>query len=237
MKIIGIICVGPREYERYLEETLKDKTKLCDKIIVLGDGLKEKRTLKLCQKFNNVEYYETSKKLFNTEQWKLKQTALWLAREYNPDWILAFDADELMDYRINRQELEKMASRNVNSYWFRFVHLWNDRNHYRTDYGWRGLDKIIFYRYRPEEEQKFVKRALHCGLAPKYAHKNSEASGYIVKHLGYMKPAHRPAKVRRYQKYDPIGFYKPLKWYRSIKNEGDIKVFNEQEFVKTISTL
>ncbi len=236
MNIIGIVCIGPGEYKRYLKEVLEEKSKLCDKIIALGDGLKERKTLELCNQFHNVEYYETLKSLFNEEQWKLKQTALWLARGYNPDWVLAFDADELMDYRINRQVLEDMANQNVNSYGFTFVHLWGDRNHIRVDRGWRGLNKVIFYKYQSKREQKFPKKALHCGLVPEYANKGTQFSGYIVKHLGYMLPKDRPAKTFRYQTYDSKGFIKPLWWYNSIKTEGEVIEFNEQKFIESMPT-
>lgn len=237
MNIIGVVCVGPNEYKRYLKEVLEDKLELCDKIVVLGDGLKERKTFELCKQLKNVEYYETEKSLFNTEQWKLKQTALWVASGYHPDWVLAFDADELIDYRINRQVLENMASQDVNSYGFNFVHLWGDREHIRVDRGWKSLNKVIFYKYQSGREQKFPKRALHCGLVPEYAHKKGiQFSGYLVKHLGYMKPEDRPSKVIRYQTYDKLGFYKPQFWYDSIMKEGTIIPFNEKEFIKTVPT-
>lgn len=231
MKIVGIVCVGNEE-NRYLEEVLEEKEKLCDTIIALGDAPTD-NTPAICQSFKKVQYHQVKQPLFATKQWLLKQTALNIAENENPDYILAFDADELLDNRVDREALEKLTERGEN-FTFQFVHLWDDREHIRVDKGWRGLRKVIFYKYKPHEKQEFRKQSLHCGVAPLYAHKAVKFSGYIVKHLGYMNPLHRSTKVKRYKEYDAQGFYKPLWWYQSINQEGEIEEFNEEEFVKSI---
>ncbi|MEW6606034.1 MAG: glycosyltransferase [bacterium] len=227
LKIVGITCVY-NEARKYLKEVLIEKSKLCDKIIVLGDSPTDE-TKEICEKFSKVEYRETKERLFNTHQWLLKELALKYASYKKPDWILAFDADELFEKRVNRKVLEELAFKGHNSYYFRFVHLWDDREHIRVDRGWDKLYKVIFYKFQPDQEQKFAKKALHCGLAPLYAHQKPrpEVSGYIVKHLGYMKPEDRKKKFLRYNRFDSSGFYKPKWWYNSIIEKGKIIPFEE----------
>lgn len=235
MKIIAAGCVGPGESKRYLKETLENLTRIADKVVILGDK-PDKETRDMCIFFKGVTYYETEESLFNTKQWLLKQTLLSLIGNEDPDWIYMSDMDEIPDNRVNRETLEELANRGADSYEFAYVHNWTDREHIRVDKGWKGLSKVIFYKYQPDEQQTFPKRALHCGLVPKYAHRNSAVSGYIVKHLGYMTPKDRPKKVERYKTYDKKGFYKPNWWYESIKTDGDVVEFNEEEFIKSLPT-
>ena len=235
MNIIGAGCCGPGESDRYLKETLENLTRITDKVVILGD-MPDEKTSKICKEFKGVTYYETTERLFNTKQWLLKQTLLSLVGKENPDWIYCSDMDEVPDNRINRQVLGDMANKGVNSYGFTFVHLWGDREHIRISRGWRGLNKVIFYRYQPDKEQKFPKKSLHCGLVPEYANKNVKFSGMIVKHLGYMLPKDRPAKIERYEKYDKLGFIKPKWFYDSIKTNGEVDAFDESEFIQTMPT-
>lgn len=234
LRIVGVSIVGEGEGKRYLKEVLKEKSRLCDKIVILAH-CPDILTENVCKSFSKVVYYWTNEKeIWATKQWQIKEWALQLVSKENPDWILAFDADELMDYRVDRKVLENLAFKKYNSYYFRFVHLWNNKRHIRIDGSWDRLYKVIFYKYQKDKEQKFRRSALHCGVAPLYAHQSPGMSGYLVKHYGYMKLEDRDKKVERYNKYDPRGFYKPQRWYNSIKEEGKIIIFDEKEFVKSI---
>jgi len=227
-RVIGQLCVGPGEGDRYLAEILEDKSRFCDVIIVLGDGPIDEKTRKVAKSFPKVKYFQLKESIFHTKQWMLKQTAQQLAIKEKPDWILAFDADDLFEKALTPKKFQELIAHEDPSWMFRYVHLWGDREHYRVDKFWK-MNKPILYRYNPDVSQMFKPTPLHTGLVPKAYYKYASSSPYIVEHLGYMDPKDMPLKIARYKKYDPESKYTAEGYYESMKAKAHVELYDPEK--------
>ncbi len=243
MKIIGMGVVGRGEADKYLKLTLDHNLPLVDKMVIWGDAPDEATEKIIFSYGDKIEYHRYPESIWATGQWKIKESLFryvikHLAGESNP-WVLAFDFDELFDDRLTREKLEELANRKATAYEFNFIQLWDDENHMRVDGGWGDFWNVRFFKYQPEQSQEWLRKPLHCGLWPIYARRQAIMIPYIVRHYGYMNPAHRKKKVERYDKYDPQRVYQDKEWYQSMKYEATdermiIREFNETDYINRI---
>ncbi|MFW5902609.1 MAG: glycosyltransferase family 2 protein [archaeon] len=234
MKIGAYLVVAEGEGDRFLDKALDKLSTLVDFIYIWGDNTDEK-TKKLCLSYPNVIFYNHPESIWKEKQWEIKRTICQRLRKWNPDWVIAQDADEVLDYRLNREKLEKLANKDETiAYEFYCVHLWNDEKHMRVDKGWGNFQNVRFFKYIEDSNFNWKKTKLHCGLAPLYAYRWRGTSGYMFKHYGYMREEDRKKKIERYEKLDPNGQYLNKEWYESIKRKPSIREFNEKEFSKKL---
>jgi len=228
MKIAGFLIVGRGEADRYLPNVLKRLEPLCDRIFIWGNN-PDKRTDALCKKYDYCRYPQDQ---WGKKQWLIKEIHLKRnVKPYNPDWIICVDADEILDKNFTREKAEEMATWGEIAYEFYCVQLWDRENQMRIDGGWGNFWNVRYYKFIPEASLDFVKRPLHCGLAPVYAYNWCAKSGMIFKHYGYMKKEDREKKWERYQKFDPEMKYFSPNWYKSILGgKPKLQKFNEDRF-------
>lgn len=231
--------VGKGEADKYLKQVLDHNLPLVDKMVIWGDAPDEKTDRLILSYGNKVEYRRYPESMWATKQWLIKESLFRYVIAHKPDWILAFDADEIFDDRLTRAKLEELASGKATSYDFNFIQLWDDEKHMRVDGGWGDFWNCRFYKYQENQDQSWLRKALHCGLWPIYARQQAIMIPYIVKHYGYMKPEHRPAKIWRYDTYDPQKVYQDKEWYASMKFEQSdprIKImeFNEEDYINRL---
>lgn len=211
MNIVGFMVVGPGEADKYLDLVLTRNKKLCDDIIAvcnncdyITEDLLIKHKVWIIHDNREWGYYQD----------RIKQDAYKKIEWLNPDWILPFDADEIFDYNLTREDLEKMASNPLyESYQFYFIQYWNDRQHHNKDLGFWN---VRFFKYK-RDEYKWENKPLHCGLAPRWAYETAWFAPNVVHHLGLMKEEHRRAKIARYEKFDPNTKYLSKWFYNQLE--------------------
>lgn len=128
-----LICGIPTKNEEWIiGKTLSILTKFCDKIIILDDNSTD-NTENICKNFENVRFIKRySKNVLDTGMSALGKTELFnYLTEYNPEYILMLDADEIptpsfIDFFNN-------IDKTIYCWCIRFINLYKDEHHYRTD--------------------------------------------------------------------------------------------------------
>lgn len=234
MNIIGMGIAGAGEADKYLKQVLDANLPLVDKMIVWGDA-PDAETEKVLLSYDKIEYHRYPESIWAQKQWLIKESLfLRYVVPHSPDWVLSFDFDEIFDSRIDRAKLEELGSAKATSYYFNFIQLWDDEQHMRTDAGWGDFWNVRFWKYQPHMDQSWLRKSLHCGLAPVYAYQQGIYAPYIVKHYGYMNPVDRAKKVERYTVHDPQRVFQSKSWYDSMTKEGDIRAFDEGDYITRI---
>ena len=90
---------------------------------------------------------------------------------------------------------------------------WDDEGHYH-----KGLSfwNIRFFKPKLELGMQYLKKPVHCGLAPPYAYKFGTYVPHLVRHFGLIKSEDRQNKVERYQRYDPEARHKSFLYYEAL---------------------
>ena len=184
IRIIGIMVCGPNEADRYLEKSLKEFKRLCDDALIVTNNADDK-TKQLIRTYE-YETYEDNRE-WGIAQPDIKSTLLQRAGEKRPDWIIAIDSDEVFAPDFTREEAERLASTGEIAYNFLVVNLYNDEEHFAHSTGIQRFWNIRFYKYLPEHGLQFLRKSLHCGLAPPIAYKYGWHAPYYLLHYGLMK--------------------------------------------------
>lgn len=224
MRIIGIMVCGA-EADRYLEKSLKEFKRLCDDALIATNNADEK-TKELIKTYGYRQYEDNRE--WGIHQPSIKTDLLGAVRELNPDWIIALDSDEVFAPQFTRDEAERLAQTDEIAYNFLVVNLYNDEQHFAHSTGIQRFWNIRFYKYLPEHGLQFLKKNLHCGLAPPIAYKYGWHAPYYLLHYGLMKPEDRARKVARYQKYDPNKRFKSGTYYDELNTELPMRVFDPE---------
>ena len=219
-KIVGYAVVGAGEADRYLENTLKEFDRLTDDVIICLNS-DDKKVKKLVEKYG-FWWYEDFRE-WGIHQPTIKTELLRKTLLLKPDWILALDADETFTPDLTRKKLEELTQ-HKNAFYFYIINLWNSRERYS-----KGLSfwNIRFFKPKPDMGLQFMKKPLHCGLAPPYAYKFGTYVPYLVRHYGLMKPADRLKKVERYEKYDPQALHKSQTYCDALKQDSVCSPYDE----------
>lgn len=221
MRIVGICVCGP--HEKYLERTLKEFKRLCDDTIIATNNADE-QTIKTIESYGFKHYPDNRE--WGIAQPDIKTSLLGRAGELNPDWIIALDADEVFAPDFTRQEAERLAGTGEIAYYFLVVNLYNDEEHFAHGTGIQRFWNIRYYKYLPEHGLQFLRKSLHCGLAPPIAYKYGWHAPYYLLHYGLMLPEDRQRKQERYQKYDPTKKFKAGAYYDELGMELPMRKFD-----------
>lgn len=215
MRIIGLMVCGAGEADRYLRKTLEEFKRLCDGAMIATCNATEKEKQMIAE--YGFDQYEDNRE-WGKFQPDIKTDLLKRIGEKNPDWIVALDADETLP-TVDRAELERLTV-GRESCMFYVVNLWNDITHYSKGLGFWN---VRFFKYLPERGQQYLRKPLHCGLAPPYFYalpaKETHVPHQMV-HYGLMKESDRMRKVSRYRQYDPDAIYKGRQYYDALAARG-----------------
>lgn len=214
MKIIGYGICGPGEAGRYMRETLREFSLICDEVIICVNGGPEyvHAEVDLIKEFGFKWHRDTRE--WGKVQWKIKQDFLdnvvsKVAKE--GDMMVCLDMDETLDPALSR---EWIISAPLDAYHVFVVDLWNDRLHYKPEscfwnvrmWRWNGVTK-------------FKEKPVHCGLAPEWAYHYHRFAPFLLFHKGLMNPYDRKRKLERYKRYDPDAKHLDRKYYRMLEDD------------------
>lgn len=205
------------EHKRLFDETL----------CILNNTEPETANLIRKQKFH---WYRDNRE-WGKEQHRIKNDALAYLLKLKPEWIMGLDADEVFGYTLTRKALEDLAQKGERAWYFYFINLWNDQEHYLPEL---CFWKCIFFKVLNNFPIQVGNQPLHPGLVPEYARQYGFYAPYIVKHYGLMKKEDRQKKVERYEKYDPRAIYKSSSYYDSLKSKSPGIPFDESRVIKMV---
>ena len=222
MRIIGLGVCGNGEAGRYMENTLKVFKRLCDDAIIVTNNASQKEK-DLIKKYGFWQYEDNRE--WGIHQPDIKTDLLIRIAKLKPDWIIPLDMDEEFLESFTREEFEKMTIDKVGFYCY-IVNMWNDLEHYA-----RGLSffNIRAFKFLPDEGMQYLRKPVHCGLAPPYFYQFGTYVPLIVKHYGLMKKEDRMKKIERYQRYDPRAVHKSRSYYDALGMDSTGTRYVEEE--------
>lgn len=229
MKIIGLAVIGPNE--KYLDKPLADFKRLCDNVLIATNNADEE-TLKKIQSYG-FDHYEDNRE-WGIHQPTIKSELLTKAGQYNPDWVIALDADEQFAPEFTREEAERLSAMGEIAFHFLIVNLYGDENHFAHSTGIQRFWNVRFYKYLPQYGLQFQRKSLHCGLAPPIAYHYGWHAPFYVLHYGLLLKKDRAKKAERYRKYDPNKRYKAGTYYDELTMELPMYKFDPQGLLRKL---
>jgi len=224
-----MVC-GPNE--KYLERTLQEFKRLCDNVLIATNNADE-ATIKLIDDYGFNQYEDN--RVWGIHQPSIKTDLLTRASAYNPDWIIALDADEVFAPSFTRAEAERLAQTGEVAYYFLIVNLYNDEQHFAHSKGIQRFWNIRYYKYMPEYGLQFLKKSLHCGLGPPITYQYGWHAPYYVLHYGLMDKADRERKQARYREFDPNKRFKTGAYYDELGQELPMREFDPEGLLRKLA--
>lgn len=228
-KIIGYGICGPGEAGRFMRETLEEFKRLCDETVIMLNGatLTELQPEIALLKEYGIPYRHDQRE-WGRMQWKIKEDFLSfhiskLALE--GDVMVCLDMDERFDRHMSREWLLAMP---FDAYKVFIVDLWNDPEHYKPESCfwntriWRWTGNI-----------EWIRKPVHCGLAPRWAVAYNRYAPFLLIHKGLMLRATRQRKIERYEKYDPNARHLGKPYYAMLHSDT-AEPFDEERLHSTI---
>ncbi len=128
------------------------------------------------------------------------------AWRYQPDWLIAVDADERLERDFRRRalrEIRRAERRGCTAYQVVLRELWNQPDTYRADGIWG--DKRVARFFEARRDHEFDSRRLHGQWAPLNCRQRGTFpdADLIIYHLRMIHPRDRRARQARYQQLDP----------------------------------
>jgi len=205
-KIIGYGICGSNE--KYLKNTLEEFKRLCDHtIIVCNNTDQESKDLITSYGF---EIREDNRE-WGTSQHKIKENLVRSLSEYEPDWLICLDMDEVFDKSLTREKFEEYADQ-CDAMYVYIVNLWGK--------GWKRQWSFWNVRaWKWNGNTKFVNRPLHCGLAPEWHYHYGSCVPVILWHYGLKTKASRSRKIKRYKEFDPKAIYRDKSYYDALSDD------------------
>lgn len=219
---MAVISAGlvRNEANRWLHEFLAQARFLSDEVVILDD-CSDDDTVSICRQYAE-EVIESDSSTFLAAEHRLR-AQLWAAATRTAkrnDWILLFDADELLaevEQDILRDLLHNRRLPHLDSLSFRLLDMWSE-THYRHDQYWTAHLRqwVRAVRFDPTAQHRWPEKAQHCGSHPIGAEGVIGESGLSIRHMGWSRESDRRAKFRRYMSADPTGAHGWLAQYESI---------------------
>jgi len=187
------------EADRYLHRVLTRCLEFSDTVLVLDDNSTDAsrtiaRQLGCRVKKRGGDVAWGAETPARTELWN------WGAEVAEDGWLLICDADQLLDGdpRPYCQTWE------LNTWAFPLWDLWDSETTYRSDGYWQAHNVPRPWLFRPAFvppgwKAEWSGRGIHSGHCPtNWPALTGIATGLTWRHLGYVDPAHRKAKLEQY---------------------------------------
>ncbi len=183
------------EADRYLREVLAELALYCDAIVVLDDGSTDD-TPAVCAACERVVLHRNPVSTFLEDESALCSELWRLAVEDEPDWILAIDADEVLEERFRRERDALLAQEAYDVVAFVRHDFWTP-SHYRVDGVFAPSHKKMLVRHRPGFPYRWDGRRTQAERIPANLDGPVLWSDIRLKHYGYATPGDRLRKHAR----------------------------------------
>ncbi|BCV22744.1 glycosyltransferase family 2 protein [Moorella sp. Hama-1] len=219
MPKLTAMMIVRNEANRYLERCLRAMSGYVDEIIILDDASSD-ATPDICLSFPAVKLHRRETSLFLIDESRLRQELWYYTVATRPEWILALDADELLEDRATRELPYLLRQELFPAVAFRLFDCWGGEEYYRVDGLWNPWFRnfsIYLVKYQPHLPAAWPAQTFHCGRLPlAYRHLPYLESDLRIKHLGWANPAEIRPKYQRAVGQDPTFKYQPREHYESI---------------------
>jgi len=126
--------------------------------------------------------------------------------QYNPDWLVAIDADERIEIEFRERAEREIARARRKGHRAWRVHvreIWDDPVHYRADGIWGLKSAARFFEAR--RDHQFHMQQLHCHWAPLNSMENGDfpQADLMLYHLRMLREGDRKSRQARYEALDP----------------------------------
>lgn len=225
MSKITLMLICKNEEHRYLKEMLDSAAKYCDNFVIMDDNSTD-NTYDICKSYKQTELIQKNDTdAFVDNESSPREKLFRMTMETNPEWIVALDADEILENKANT-ELRKLLDNTTFYKWYsiQFHHFWHSRTHYRVDKLWVPAWGPRIFKIDKSLEYNWRKTKLHCGSIPvEVLRQPGTQSGFRVKHLGYAGTIEETKK--KYDFYiskDPEGKLCPKSHYDSMLDPNPV---------------
>lgn len=206
--IVGYGICGAGEADRYLEGTLKEFKRLCDRTVIVCNKVTQKETDLINQYGFHIVVDDRE---WGTNQNRIKQDLMPIIAKLNPTYCVCLDMDEVFDQEMTKEKLVKLFETG-DALYFYIVNLWNE--------GWNRQWSFWNIRaWKWNGDTRFLNKPLHCGLAPEWCYYYASYAPYFLKHYGLKTKESRQRKIERYQKFDPKAVYKDVSYYNALASD------------------
>lgn len=222
-----MVC-GPNE--KYLDKSLNELKRLCDFAIIATNNA-DQTTKDKIQSFGFEQYEDNREWGINQPKIKTDLLQKFVGRA---DWIIAIDADEQFAPEFTREEAERLASGDEIAWYFLVVNLYNDEQHFAHSKGIQRFWNIRYFKLMPEHGLQYLKKNLHCGLAPPIAYRYGWHAPYYLLHYGLMLKEDRLRKAMRYDTYDPTRKFKAGEYYDELITDLPMIPFDSEGLLRKL---
>lgn len=153
-----------------------------------------------------------------------RQAAIDITKDYNPDWIIVLDCDEVPEIKFNRAAAERLMhppNPMILGYAFHFRNFWQSETVFRSDGIIGNMKGPRMFRNLPEQYiSGGTSIGLHCSSTPVIAPQNLAWTSIALKHYGFKSVEDCNTKYNFYQELD---------------NEKDEELIGQEDYSHLIS--
>lgn len=189
--------------DRWIAEVIESILPLCGQVVILDDHSTDD-TVEICRSYTQVDLYRSPFDGINEtrdKNWLLDRVL-----EYQPEWILCIDGDEVLEQNGPAIIRESAESGAFPAYSLKVEYLWDTADRIRTD--------GIYHSFRRPSVFKLVDPSIrfkgtpyggnfHCSNVPGELLGRSGQCPARLKHYGYIDAAMRIRKYEWYNRIDP----------------------------------
>lgn len=198
--ILGMMRV--KNEARWIERCVSSILPLCDRVLVMDDHSTDD-THAICSALSKVSVM-TSPFTEGLNEQRDKNWLLGRSMEYQPDWIIAIDGDEMLAPG-NEEALRVAMNRGDRSCLsLRVLYLWNRDDQVRVDGVYGDFHRESIFRPTSAQFQSNSNGGnFHCGNVPWANRQRRQVLQIPLLHFGYMHQEDRERKYAWYNAQDP----------------------------------
>lgn len=203
MKLAGLLRI--KNESRWIAQVLESLRGVCDRLFILDDHSTD-NTVEICQSFG--DFVTGFNSAFDTlDEARDKTFLLHQALEYQPEWALVIDGDEVLESGAAAKFHHLFDRPAFSVYALQVLYLWNAPETMRVDGVYGRFHRPSLFRVK--ESASFWSSTnspgnLHCTSVPDGLRKEEIGhSGIKLLHYGYIDSEIRRAKYDWYNSIDP----------------------------------